>query len=110
MCEGSKNSLVSPLPAKKDISLQGQACLFEIVYATCEAPFRICITSLVTMDYDNKAVMEKIQRRAVSMVSGLKGESKEEKLEEERRHHAEMLQPFKIVRGIDRVDHNTWFQ
>jgi hypothetical protein len=65
----------------------------------------------------DKAVLEKIQRRAVSMVSGLKGESYEEKLKElglptleERRHQADMLQTFKILRGIDRVDHKTWFQ
>ena len=51
------------------------------------------------------------------MVSGLKGESYEEKLKElglptleERRHQADMLQTFKILRGIDRVDHKTWFQ
>jgi hypothetical protein len=29
---------------------------------------------------------------------------------EERRHQADMLLTFKIVRGIDRVDHSTWFQ
>jgi hypothetical protein len=50
--------------------------------------------------------------QVVFVVSGLKGESYEEKLEEleDRRHQADMLQTFKIVRGIDRVDHNTWFQ
>jgi hypothetical protein len=59
--------------------------------------------------------LEKIQRRAVTMVSGLKGESYEEKLLElglptleERRRQADMIQTFKIVRGIDRVDYNTW--
>ncbi len=66
-----------------------------------------------------KAVLEKIQRRAVSnsMASGLKDESYEEKLLElnlptleERRHHADMVQTFKIVKGIDRVEHGTWFQ
>jgi ribonuclease P/MRP protein subunit RPP40 len=51
------------------------------------------------------------------MVSGLKGASYEEKLLElglptleERRHQADMIQTFKIVRGIDRVDYTTWFQ
>jgi hypothetical protein len=29
---------------------------------------------------------------------------------EERRHQADMIQTFKIVRGINRVDYNTWFQ
>ncbi len=65
----------------------------------------------------DKAVLEKIQRRAVGMVSGLKGQSYEEKLLklklpslEERRLQADMVQTFKIVKGIDRVDHRTWFQ
>ena len=64
----------------------------------------------------DKAVLEKIQRRAVSMISGLKGESYEEKLLEldlpsleERRHQADMVQSFKIVKGIDKVEHGTWF-
>jgi hypothetical protein len=64
----------------------------------------------------DKAALEKIQRRAVSMISGLRGESYEEKLLEldlptleERRHTADMVQTFKIVKGIDRVEHGTWF-
>jgi hypothetical protein len=66
---------------------------------------------------EDKAVLEKIQRRTVSMISGLKGESYEEKLLEldlptleERRHLADMVQTFKIVKGVDRVEHGTWFQ
>jgi hypothetical protein len=50
------------------------------------------------------------------MISGLKGESYEEKLLEldlpsleERRHLVDMVQTFKIVKGIDRVEHGTWF-
>jgi hypothetical protein len=49
-------------------------------------------------DERDKAVLEKIQRRAVSMISGLKGKSYEEKLLElelptleERRHQADMV-------------------
>ena len=51
------------------------------------------------------------------MVSGLKGAVYEERLKElglttleERRHQADMLQTFKIVRGIDKVNSKTWFQ
>jgi hypothetical protein len=50
-------------------------------------------------------ILEKIQRRAVSMVSGLKGVTYEEKLPEvgiptieERRHQADMVRTFKIVK------------
>ena len=65
----------------------------------------------------DKAVLEKIRRRAISMVSGLKGKEYEERLQElgittleERRHQADMLQTFKIVRGIDKVNSESWFQ
>jgi hypothetical protein len=50
-------------------------------------------------------------------VSGLKGATYEERLKEiglttpeERRHQADMLQAFKIIRGFDKVDSTTWFQ
>ncbi len=60
----------------------------------------------------DKAVLEKIQRRAINMVSGLKGTEYEERLKElgKRRHQADMLQTLKIVRGIDKVNSETWFQ
>ncbi len=51
------------------------------------------------------------------MVSGLKGKEYKERLKElglttleERRHQADMLQTFKIVRGIDKVNSENWFQ
>ncbi len=62
-------------------------------------------------------MLEKIQQRAVSMISGLKGATYEEKLAElglttleERRHQTDMLQTFEILRGFDNVDSATWFQ
>jgi ribonuclease P/MRP protein subunit RPP40 len=65
----------------------------------------------------DKAVLEKIQQRAVSMVSGLKGTTYEEKLKElgltsleERRHQIDMTQTFKIIRSFDKVSSSTWFQ
>jgi hypothetical protein len=60
---------------------------------------------------------QKIQRRAVSTVSGLKGNIYEDKLRElemltleERRHQADMAQTFKIIRGVDMVNCVSWFQ
>jgi ribonuclease P/MRP protein subunit RPP40 len=51
------------------------------------------------------------------MISGLKGNSYEERLRElglttleERRHQTDMLQTFKILRRFDRVSSDTWFQ
>jgi hypothetical protein len=62
-------------------------------------------------------LLEKVQRRAVSMVSGLNGRTYEERLEElnmvtleERRHQTDMAQVFKIVHGIDDVNKGSWFK
>ena len=61
-------------------------------------------------------ILERVQRRAVRMVSGLKGNSYEEKLNElgldtlqNRRTRADMIQTFKILKGVDNVDPSIWF-
>jgi len=61
--------------------------------------------------------IERVQERAVRQVSGLKGTSYQEKLQElgmqtleERRREMDRVQAFKILRGIDKVDKNQWFQ
>ena len=64
----------------------------------------------------DKEKLEKIQRRAVNMVAGLKGKTYSDKLKElnlttlgERRDRGDMIQTFRIVQGIDNVDVGTWF-
>jgi hypothetical protein len=65
----------------------------------------------------DKEVLEKVQKRAVKMISGLEGKTYEERLKEvglltleERRHQADMVQAYKIVTGKDMVKSETWFQ
>jgi hypothetical protein len=74
----------------------------------------ISLNTYITARYINKAILEKIQRRAVSIVSGLKGVNYKEKLVEvgiptleERRHQADMVQTFKIVKWMDRVESSS---
>lgn len=50
------------------------------------------------------------------MISGLRAVNYEEKLSElgictleERRHQLDMVQTFKIMKGVDNVDRATWF-
>jgi hypothetical protein len=61
--------------------------------------------------------IEKVQEKAVGMVSGLKGKSYEEKCKEleletlqERRKVADMAQVFKLVHGIDKISRIDIFQ
>ena len=64
----------------------------------------------------DKECLEKVQRRAVKMISGLTsneyiGRLAELGMEtlEERRHRMDMAQVYKIVTGKDRVKSETWF-
>jgi hypothetical protein len=61
--------------------------------------------------------LEKVQKRAINMVSGLHSGVYEERLQElgletlkERRHQIDMVQVYKILKGKDRVDKDCWFQ
>jgi hypothetical protein len=65
----------------------------------------------------DKDTLERVQRRAISMVSGLRSPEYEERLKElemmtleERRHQSDMLQVFKILQGHDNVRANQWFK
>ena len=65
----------------------------------------------------DKNVLEKIQMRAVNMISGLRGVTYKEKLQEigldsleMRRLKADLLQTFKIVHKFDDVNHRLWFR
>jgi ribonucleases P/MRP protein subunit RPP40 len=62
-------------------------------------------------------LLEKVQRRAVAMVSGLQGQDYESRLKElglttlsERRHQADMLMMFKAAHGQGQLDEAGWFE
>lgn len=61
-------------------------------------------------------ILEKVQIRAINMISGLKGQTYQEKLKElgiqslvERRTRTDLIQTFKILKGFDRVNFKDWF-
>jgi len=61
-------------------------------------------------------ILEKVQRRAVNLISGLKGANYEELVElgilslEKRRIRYDLIQTYKILSGIDKVDSSIWFR
>ena len=64
----------------------------------------------------DKECLERVQRRAVGMVSGLVSQNYEERLTElglttleERRHQIDMLQVYKVLNGKDKVQSENWF-
>jgi len=66
---------------------------------------------------EDKACLEKVQQRAVKMISGLRANEYEERLKElqlttlaERRHQAEMGMVHKIMHRQGGLEHSTWFE
>ena len=64
----------------------------------------------------DKDILEQVQRRAVKMVSNIRGRTYEERLAElgmvtleTRRQRGDMIQTFKIMSGADQVKPETWF-
>ena len=83
-------------------------------YVRCHLEFATSAWNPWTVTDTN--LLESVQIRAVKMVTGLSGQTYEEKLKEiglpslaARRIRADMLQVFKIVNGFDKVDSNNWF-
>ena len=61
--------------------------------------------------------LEKVQQRAVRMVSDFRGVTYEEKLKEagmttlkERRKRGDLIETFKVMNGFDKVKRETWFR
>ncbi len=65
----------------------------------------------------DKDILERVQRRPISMVSGMRSREYEERLKklemttlEERRHQSDMMQVFKILQGHDNVRAEQWLK
>ena len=64
----------------------------------------------------DKEVLERVQQRAVKMISGLRARDYEDRLQElglmtleERRHQADMAMVYKVLTGKEQVDPAEWF-
>ena len=64
----------------------------------------------------DKDLIESVQKRAVGMVTNFKGRTYEEKLAEanmttleERRRRGDLIQAYRVLRGVDDVDPGIWF-
>ena len=91
--------------------------VFLSLYKTYVRPHLECCTPAWSpWTLEDKMVLEKVQRRAVNMISGLRSTTYEGKLKElnllsleERRHHSDLVQTYKILHKVNSVEESTWF-
>ena len=113
--------------AKKANSVLGQLCrgigyrdrdTFIGLYTTYVRPhLEYCVQAWSPWTLGDKEVLEAVQRRAVGMVTNLKGKTYQERLAElgmvtleERRRRGDLVQMFRIMSGKDNVNSAWWFQ
>ena len=75
-----------------------------------------CIAAWSPWTDGDKNVLEKVQERAVNMVTNFKGRTYQEKLSEagmvtleERRRRGDLIQAYRVFNGVDNVDPGIWF-
>ncbi len=93
---------------------KGKRCLQVAVYTVCEAIFEICIAAWLLWTETDKECLERLQKRPVRIVSGLKAETYEDRLLElgltmleERRQRLDMQQTYRILMGGGEIRSDT---
>ena len=72
----------------------------------------------IVVEVSDREVLEKVQIKAVNLITGLKGKTYLEKLNElglltmdQRRKRFDLIQTFKLIRGNDKVNAKSgWFR
>ena len=83
-------------------------------FVRCHLEFAVTTWSPWTVG--DRDTLEKVQIKAINLITGLKGKTYMEKLQElgiqsleQRRVRFDLIQTFKILRGYDKVEKGTWF-
>ncbi len=112
----SKDSTNGTGTADESVPLQRQARVPPPLHPVRPPTPGILCTCLVAMLDGDKDCLERVQKRAVGMISGLTGRTYEDRLKElgivtleERRHQMDMLQTYKILNGKEKVNPSCWF-
>lgn len=102
---------------KRTIKSRGKNVLVRLYKALVRPKLEYCVQSwrpFLRKDIDS---LERVQRRATKMITECKGQSYESRLKtlglislEDRRTRGDLIQVFKLIKGIDNVEYSTLFQ
>jgi ribonuclease P/MRP protein subunit RPP40 len=117
MQESSQNGTDSTGPAGQRHSQRDRNIFLRLYQQYVRPHLEFASPAWSPWQEGDKECLEKVQRRALGMIAGLKSRDYSERLKElglttleERRHQLDMVQVYKIVNGVGGVSSEQWFK
>jgi hypothetical protein len=101
---------------RRNIKLKSKEIIVALYKALVRPRLEYCIQAWNPNLVKDIELLESVQRRATRMINGLKNDSYAIRLKKsglttlvDRRNRGDLIQTFKIIKGIDKVDYKKWF-
>jgi hypothetical protein len=102
---------------KRNIKWKNMEVMVRLYKALVRPRIEYCVQAWNPYLEKDKILLERVQRRATKMIEGLGNMSYEERLRrtglttlEERRKRGDLIETFKMVKGLNDVDYTKFFQ
>ena len=93
------------------------SCIVPLYKTFVRPKLEHAVTAWSPWTEGDRETLEKVQRRLIRLISDKKGDSYEERLDSvglttlvERRDRGDMIETFRTIQGVNRVDRTNWFQ
>ena len=101
---------------KRNIKWKDKNIITKLYKALVRPKLEYCIQAWCPQLKKDQEVLEKVQRRATKTIEGFRYKTYEERLHEtglttlvQRRKRGDLIETFKLVKGITKVDHEIFF-
>ena len=101
----------------RGVSYRDKDCFMSLYITYVRPHLEYAVAAWSPWNQGDKEVLESVQRRAVRMVTNLRGKTYNQRLKEldmitleERRERGDLIQAYKVLTGKEMVTYQTWFQ
>jgi ribonuclease P/MRP protein subunit RPP40 len=101
----------------RGVSYRDKDCFMSLYLTYVRPHLEYAVAAWSPWNIGDKEILEAVQKRAVMMVTNLKGKSYSQRLGElglttleDRRERGDLIQAYKILTGKEMVNYQTWFQ
>ena len=101
----------------RGVGYRDKECFINLYLTYVRPHLEYAVAAWSPWNQGDKEVLEGVQRRAVKMVTNLKGKTYHQRLEElglttleERRERGDLIMAYKVITGKDKVNYESWFR